>query len=149
MQVRELVFDAARSARADLNHRRERLTRIENASMSSGIPQAISGGKSDPTATVGQALADLDDEYRGIEAGLIAKLVKAQRVCMGVRRCFKMAAGDILEDYYVRGLSWDQVAAINNVGKATAIRIRDAALDWISYVGLERAMSGEGLAEDG
>ena len=147
-EVRDL-FESSRQARQDLDHRRERLVALRAASVSSGIPQAIQGGVSDPTATLGQALADMDgEEQRRTESLLLSRIARAKRLCSGVRRCFRMAAGDVLEDYYVNGLSWAQVAALNSVGRTSAIRLRDVAFEWIATVGEAKAVAGEGMAQD-
>lgn len=148
--VRDL-FDAARQARSDLEHMRARLVRLESAGISSGIPQAIGGGgKSDPTATVGLALADYDSaEHRAVEAQCLATIDRALAIIAGLRAGFRISVADVIEDYYLRGLSWGQVAAIEHLGKATCLRLRDLGFDWIAAVGEERAARGEGLAEDG
>lgn len=157
-EVRD-IFDEAREAKFDLESMAARQVRIETSCMSTGITQAVQGGKSDPTARAGQALAELNEERREREAMLCARIARARLLCDGVRRAFRprnrsvkvgrMRAADILEDYYVNGLPWKQVVAINDVSMATATRVRDIAFEWISLVGIEKAMSGEGIAEDG
>lgn len=153
------IFDEAREAKLDLDGMEARQLRIESSSMSSGIPQAVQGGKSDPTAKAGQALAELHDQRRETEALLRERIERARALIEGVRRAFKpkdrsirvgrVRVADILEDYYLNGLAWKQVAALNDVGKATALRVRDMAFEWISFVGVEKAIEGEGVAEDG
>lgn len=145
-EVRD-IFEASRQAFSDLKHLRERLCRIESISMSSGIPTAIHGGKSDPTATAGMALADFDGESREIEAAAISKINRVKTLCAGIRRGLGLIYGDILEDYYVRGLSWAQVAIVDNVSKPTALRLRNTAFDWVAFVGEDRAAKGIGRAE--
>lgn len=152
------IFDEAREAKRDLDSMAARQLRIESSSMSSGIPQAVQGGKSDPTAVAGLALADLNDRRRETEALLNMRIERARELIEGVRRAFKPSAhsakvgraraADILEDYYLHGLAWKQVAALNDIGKATALRVRDTVCEWISYVGFEKAIEGEGVAED-
>lgn len=147
-EVRD-VFEAAREARAELERRAARRAMIEALSVTSGIPQAIRGGGSDPTATAGQALADLDTaDERGVGEALASRLDRARRLADGVGACLGDLAGTVLADYYLLGLEWKTVAHVNGVSKSTAFRLRDTAFDWIASVGEARAVLGVGTAED-
>lgn len=148
-EVRD-IFEASRQARRDLERRKTRIARITASSISTGIPQAIQGGISDPTAHAGQALADLNTaEEREMEAVLLGRIQRARQLCEGVKKGVGYLASDILLDYYVNGLEWKQVAFISDVSKSTAFRLRDAAFEWIASVGEARAVLGWGIAEDG
>lgn len=147
IEVRD-IFEHALQTKNDLKHLRKRLEAMQDPSLSGGIPTAIHGGLSDPTANSGTALADYSDEYRQTEARYISELSKVKELCSGIRIGLGLVYGDILEDYYVRGLGWKQVAKANFVSVNTAQRKRDVAFDWVSDVGLEKAIDGYGKATE-
>lgn len=141
--VRDL-FEGALRARHDLEHMRFRLEALRSPVLSPGIAQVVQGGKSDPTAVVGSALADGDDELHRMEAVFRERIGEAAELIQGVRQGLGLVYGDVLADHYLGGLSWDVAARLNDVGKTTALRYRDVAFDWIASVGMAHARRGEG-----
>lgn len=143
------VFERALQARRDLDHMRARIEALSSPSLSSGIPQAISGGRSDPTGTAASALADGEEEMRRMEAECLSRIGQARRLVAGVRRGLGLTYGDVLHDRYVGGLTWAAVAMVNHISRTTTKRYRDVAFDWIASVGILRAEAGDmGLLAD-
>lgn len=141
------VFERALQSKRDLEHLRFRMEQLRYKVGSNGIPTAMGGEPGDPVGKAATDIADFERKARRTEAELEAELANCSEVCEGLRKAFNLRLGDVLEDRYVNGLSWDDVAEVNDIGRRTAIRYRDAAFDWIADVGWERAKRGEGKAE--
>ena len=141
--VRDL-FDRALAARREIRRMRHRLEALKSPTMSAGIPQAVHGGMSDPTASAASALVDEEGEMRQMERSCLAVIDEAREIVRGVLKGLGVSYANVLDDHYIRDLSWDAVAALNGISKSSALRYRDVAFDWIATVGVVRAKSGEG-----
>ena len=62
----------------------------------------------------------------------------------GVRRAFETPWWRVLELYYIDGMAWQDVAADMGVNEKTCRRWRDAACDWLDFVGEASARMGRG-----
>lgn len=64
----------------------------------------------------------------------------------GVRRAFETPWWRALDLYYIDGLGWPEVADEMGVSERTCRKWRDAALDWLDFVGDANARRGMGRA---
>lgn len=141
------LFERGLRAKLELRRMEERLQALASPAISSGIPQAIRGGKSDPTADAANAMTDLEQSMQETAEALERDVQMNERLSEGIRRGLGPRYGDIIEDRYCRALGWKQVAAINGMAIATVHRYKDTAFEWVASVGPTRAMEGVGNAE--
>ena len=103
-------------------------------------------GTSDPTASMAERAIDG-------AAAMAREMLQCQRcvsealaVIDGVRAAFETPWWRVLELYYIDRMGWAEVADEMGLSKRTCIRWRDAALQWVDFVGMAHAKRGEGRA---
>ena len=97
------------------------------------VGNVIVGQSGGPTSVINSSLAGVFQTARDRGAGIIYGM--------------KNGIAGFLEDRYINGLLWKQIAMIEGMSVATVHRYKEAAFEWIAQVGIIRAMEGCGTAE--
>ena len=145
-EVRE-IFERGLNAKVELDRMADRLAALSSPAMSSGMPMAVRSGKSDPTAQSAMALVELEKTMAQTSESLEKDCETVVRLVSGVRAGMGWSYSQVLEDRYINGLLWKQIAMIEGMSVATVHRYKEAAFEWIAQVGIIRAMEGCGTAE--
>ena len=138
------VFEAARRASRRIEELHFELEEpISRASSGQGVRTSSVG---DPTARAAERQIERVPEIlREIDACEKA-ISEALALIDGVRQAFETPWWRVLELHYIDGMSWPEVSEEMCLSRATCVRWRDAAFDWIDFVGDAKARRGMGSA---
>lgn len=142
MEARE-TFESARAAAARIEELR-RL--VEEARPPRGRSGGPCGTHGDPTASLAEYAVEMVPamvrELKSCEAAVGEALALVE----GVRRTIETPWWRVLELYYIDRLGWCDVAEEMGLSVRTCHRWRDAACDWLDFIGEANARSGRGRA---
>ena len=116
-------------------------------------PVVGGGDHGDPTARAAEQRIRASAELAEAEADYRDHIEHCRRLCRGVGIAMGYDVRMILEEHYLgtppdyERKTWKEVAASMGMAQATVYRKRDAAFEWISFVGYARAEEGQGFAE--
>lgn len=103
--------------------------------------------KSDPTAN--KAIYNVDElgekleALRKEEAELTDFIGVSLAIIQAVRDGFGEIYANLLDWYYIDGLTWMQISEDTGIKRSTCYYLRDIAFDWIDSVGVSRLLRGE------
>lgn len=102
---------------------------------------------SDPTANRAvynvEVLSERLASLRKREAELIEFIGGTLAIIQGVRDGLGNEYADVLDGYYIDGVTWREVAKELGASVSTCKRQRDIACDWVDSLGVSRVIGGE------
>lgn len=102
---------------------------------------------SDPTAAAAiravDELADELDALRDEESELEDLIGTSLAIIAAVRRGFGEIYANLLDWYYIDGMTWTEISEDTDIKRSTCYYLRDIAFDWIDSVGVSRLLRGE------
>lgn len=144
MRARE-VFGAARAAAKRIEEL-QFLCGMEGPAPGGGKGPGPKNAVSDPTGSAAEwRIEDLADLRRELEA-CEAVVGEALALIDGVRKAMETPWWRVLDLYYIDRLEWGDVAEELGLSVRTCYRWRDAAFDWLDFVGEANARMGRGRA---
>lgn len=141
-------LEALRAIPAQLSWHEARLEELgEEASPEVGLAtRRPRGSHGDPTAARARRdLMERSAETRAIER-LEGRLRDGWAVLDEMRgdRTLDPRIADIVEAYYIDGMTWDGLAAALAIPRASAVRLRDRGVDWLTRNGRQGLPAGGG-----
>lgn len=102
---------------------------------------------SDPTAAAAiravDELADKLDALRVEESELEDLIGTSLAIIAAVRRGFGEIYANLLDWYYIDGMTWTEISEDTDIKRSTCYYLRDIAFDWIDSVGVSRLLRCE------
>lgn len=102
---------------------------------------------SDPTAAAAiravDELADKLDALRAEESELEDLIGTSLAIIEAVRRGFGEIYANLLDWYYIDGMTWTEISKEHGVNRTYCYQLVDIAFDWIDSVGVSRLLRGQ------